>query len=86
MLIDLRLKNFHLMSSYIGCEGVVIVEEYDKKSLYPMFTKCHNHLHHVLEFEVGYANPTIEEDCGLDIFEQTTNANELVKELVSREL
>jgi hypothetical protein len=40
----------------------------------------------VLEFEVGYANPTIEEDCGLDIFEQTTNANELVKELVSREL
>ncbi len=68
MLIDLRLKNFHLMSSYIGCEGVVIVEEYDKKSLYPMFTKCHNHLHHVLEYEVGCVDLVIENNYNLDIF------------------
>jgi hypothetical protein len=53
MLINLNLKNFQLMSSYIGCEGMVIVKEYDKKSLYPIFIKCHNHLHHVLEYEVG---------------------------------
>jgi hypothetical protein len=53
MLINLRVKNFHLVSPYIVCEGVVIVEEYDKKNLYPMFIKCHNHLHHVLEYEVG---------------------------------
>jgi len=36
MLIDHRLKKIHLVSSYIGCEGMVIVKEYDKKSLYPM--------------------------------------------------
>jgi hypothetical protein len=34
----------------------------------------------VLEFEVGYANPTVEKNCGLDIFEQTNNTDELVKE------
>jgi len=28
----------------------------------------------------------IEKDCSLDIFEQTTNTNELVKEFVGREL
>jgi hypothetical protein len=32
---------------FIGCKnGVTIVEEYDRRSLYdPMFIKCHHHLH-----------------------------------------
>jgi len=48
------------MRFYNSCEGIVIIEEYDKKSLYPMFIKCHNHLHHVLEYEVGCVDLMIE--------------------------
>jgi hypothetical protein len=40
----------------------------------------------MLEFEVGCVNQVIEKDCSLDIFEQTTNTNELVKEFVGIEL
>jgi hypothetical protein len=36
----------------------------------------------MLEFEVGCVNQVIEKDCSLDIFEQTTNTNQLVKEFV----
>jgi hypothetical protein len=32
------------MSSFIGCEqGKVIIEKYDKKSLFPMPMKCYYH-------------------------------------------
>jgi hypothetical protein len=38
LMLNLRFKTFHLVSSLIGHEqGKVIVEEYDKKSLFPMF-------------------------------------------------
>ncbi len=83
-MLNLRFKSLCFISSYINYEGVIIVQEYDKKCFYPILIKCHNHLHHVLEFEVGYANPMVEEDCGLDIFEPSTNTDELVKELVSK--
>ncbi len=74
-----RFKSFCLISSYIGHEGVTNVEEYDKKSLYPMIVKCHNHLHLVSKSKVSCEDPMVEVDCSLDIFEQTTNTNELVK-------
>jgi hypothetical protein len=68
LILNPRIKNFHPVSFYIGYEGVLIVEEYDKRSLYPMLIKCHNHLHIMLKFEVGWADLAIEEDRNFDIF------------------
>jgi hypothetical protein len=45
-MLDLRFKSLHLISSFVGRkEGVSIVDEYDKTTLYPMFVKCYHHLH-----------------------------------------
>jgi hypothetical protein len=45
LMLDPKLKSFHIISSFVGREqGVALVEEYDKKSLYPMLVKCHEHL------------------------------------------
>ncbi len=38
------------------------------------------------KFESVFANIGVDEDCNLDIFEQTTNTNELVKKLVNMKL
>jgi hypothetical protein len=62
-----------LISSYIGHEGVLIVEEYEKISLYPMLIKCHNHFNRVLITKIGWANQIVEKNCNLDIFEQIAN-------------
>jgi hypothetical protein len=46
LMLDPKIKTFHLFSSFIGCQqSKVIVEEYDKKSLFPLFLKCYYHLH-----------------------------------------
>jgi hypothetical protein len=56
-MLELRFKSLHLISFYIVHEeSVVIVEEYDNILLYPMLIKPYNHLHLVLEFEIGRAN------------------------------
>jgi hypothetical protein len=45
-MLDPRFKSFCLVSYFIGCEeGVNIVEEYDKQSLYIMPSKCYHYLH-----------------------------------------
>ncbi len=45
-MLDLRFKNLRLVSSFVGQEeGVSIVDEYDRRTLYPMFLKCYHHLH-----------------------------------------
>jgi hypothetical protein len=37
LMLDSRFKNLHILSSFVGREqGVVLVEEYDRKSLYHM--------------------------------------------------
>jgi hypothetical protein len=57
------------VSSLIGHEqGKVIVEEYDKKSLFPMFLKCYYHLHPLVETKRGVVDQRVEEDKSLDIF------------------
>ncbi len=84
-MLYLRFKNLCLLSSYFNHESVVIVEEYDKKSLYLMLIKCHDHLHHVSKCKLGCANPMVK-NCNLDIFEQTIRTTELVKELVGKTL
>ncbi len=85
LMLYLKFKNLRFISSYIDCESVVIVEEYDKKSLNLMLIKCHDHLHHVSKCKLGCSNPMVK-DCSLDIFEQTISTNELMKELVGKTL
>jgi hypothetical protein len=75
-----------LILSCIGHESVLIVKEYDKRSLYPMFIKCHNHFNHVLITKVGWANQIVEENYNLDIFQQIGQHPKLVKELMNKKL
>jgi hypothetical protein len=79
LMLEHKFKSFCLISSYISRDGVTNVEEYDKKSLYPTIVKCHNHLHLVSKSKVGCEDPMVQEDCSLDIFEQTISTNDLVK-------
>jgi hypothetical protein len=69
LMLDLRFKSFCLTSSFVGKEqGVVIVEKYDRKSLYAMLLKCH---HPLVATENSFANIGVDEDYNLDIFEHT---------------
>jgi hypothetical protein len=46
LMLDLRHKSICIISSFVGKDkGVALVKEYDRKSLYPMLVKCHEHLH-----------------------------------------
>jgi len=75
------------MSSFIGCEqGVNIVEEYDRRSLYPMLLKCYHYLHSMVESKVVCANQIRNAKSDLDIFEQTPSTSELAIELVTRKM
>ncbi len=86
-MLNPRFKTFHLVSSLIICEqGKVIVEKYDKKSLFPMLLKCHYHLHPLVESERGVVDQRVEEDKSLDIFEMTTTTSELATKLVNIKL
>ncbi len=68
-MLDLRFKNFYIISSFIGCEkGVDIVEEYDRGFLYRMFLKCYHHLHPMEIFEVRCAKQTFDEDSNFNGF------------------
>jgi hypothetical protein len=45
-MLELRFKSLHIISSFVGQEQrVSLVEEYDKKFLYPMLVKYYEHLH-----------------------------------------
>jgi hypothetical protein len=88
LMLDPRFKSLCIISSFVGREqGVVLVEEYDRKSLYPMLVKCHEHLHPLVRLDRNCADESIfEHDYNLDIFEQTTSTNEPIKKLVKRVL
>jgi hypothetical protein len=86
LMLDLKFKNLHIISSFIGREeGVVIIEEYDKKYSYPMFLKCYHQLHQMAKTKVGFTWQTIIQDYNY-IFEQIVNTCEFVKNLFTREL
>jgi hypothetical protein len=70
LMLNPRFKSFRIVSSFVGRgQGDVLVEEYDRKSLYPMLVKCHEHLHHLVRLNRNCANQDIlEQDCNLDIF------------------
>jgi hypothetical protein len=49
LMLNRRFKSLRIISSFAGREqGVVIVEEYDRKPLYLMLAKCHEYLHHLV--------------------------------------
>jgi hypothetical protein len=61
---------------------MAIVEEYDRKSLFLMLLKFHQHLHPLFKIEIFF-DYKIGKDNSLDIFEMVANTNELAKELVN---
>jgi len=68
-------------------QGVALVEDYDRKSLYPMLVKCHEHLHLLVRSKRNSINQNIfDEDYNLDIFEQTVSTSESAKQLVKKVL
>jgi len=78
---------FHPSSSFIDHEqGIVIVEEYDTKYLYPMILKKYHHFHSLIEYENNITNQRVNDDYDLDIFEIIARTNEPTRELVKREL
>jgi hypothetical protein len=68
---------------FIGLEqGKVIVKRYDRKTLYPMLLKCHHHLHPLSKNVI--MDQGVDEYFSFDIFEVTSNTNELAKNLSTR--
>ncbi len=86
LMLNRRFKSLCIMSSFVGREqGVFLVEEYDRKSLYPMLVKCHEHLYSLVSLNTNCADQDIfEHDCILDIFEQIVSTSELVEKLVKK--
>jgi len=87
LMLDSKFKNLHLVSSYVSKkEGVSIVEEYDRKALYPMLVKSYNHLHSIGNVVSSSTKQNVDQDCGLNIFQMTNNNVKTAKEIVTREL
>jgi hypothetical protein len=64
---------------------IYIVNEYDKRTLYPMILKCYHCLHPMTKY-VGCVDQMIDEDYSLHIFQQIAATSEPTKELVTRDL
>jgi hypothetical protein len=59
-MLDPRFKSLCIVSSFVGRDqGVALVEEYDRKSLYPMFVKCHEHLHPLVKLDRNWVDQNI---------------------------
>ncbi len=57
LMLNLRFKILYIISSFVGREqGVAIVKEYDRKSLYPMLVICHEHLHPLVRLYKNYVD------------------------------
>ncbi len=87
LMLDSRFKRLCLISSFIGHEqNIFILEEYNKKSLYPMLVKCYHHLHPLASNGSASTKERVNEDCSLNAFEITISTSEPTKELDNREL
>jgi hypothetical protein len=67
-------------------QGVIIVEQFDTMSLYPMFMKCYYHLHPLIDFDNDFVDQRVNDDNNLDIFQMTSENTKPTKELVKRKL
>ncbi len=69
LMFDPRFKSLHLVSSYVGKEQrMFIVEQYDRRALYPMLIKLYNHLHLVGNVASSFVDLNVDEDYALNIF------------------
>ncbi len=64
---------------------IYVVNEYDRRTLYPMILKCYHHLQPMTK-SIGCVDQIIDKDYSLDIFQQIASTNEPTHELVTREL
>jgi hypothetical protein len=54
LMLYFKFKSLRLFFSFIGHEHeVAIIKEYDRKSLFPMFSKFHHHLHPLFELKIA---------------------------------
>jgi hypothetical protein len=69
LMLNPRFKNLCIVSSFVGREqGVALVEEYDRKSLYLVLVKCHEHLHPLVRLDKNCVDQDISKQyCNLDI-------------------
>jgi len=60
LMLDPKYESLHIIPSFVGSEqGVALLEEYDRKSLYLMLVTCHEHLHPLLRLETNSTNHNI---------------------------
>jgi hypothetical protein len=88
-MLDPSFKSLCIVFSFVRKEqGVAIVEEYDRKSLYLMLVKCHEYLHLLIKSNKFCVNYDIfYHDYNLDIFEKIViSTSEPLEKLVKSEL
>jgi len=57
LTLDLRFKNLCIVTSFFRRDqGVVHVEKNDRKFLYHMWVKCHEHLHPFVKLDKIFIN------------------------------
>ncbi len=59
LMLDPRFMSLHIISSFVGRKQGVLVEEYDRKTLYSMLMKCHEHLHPLVRLNRNCVNQDI---------------------------
>jgi hypothetical protein len=69
-MLDPRYKSLYIISSFLKREqGVAFIEEYDRKSLYPMLVKCLEDLHPLVRSKTNFADQNIfDQDCNFNIY------------------
>jgi hypothetical protein len=70
LMLDPRYKSLHIICSFVGREqGIALIEEYNRKSLYLMLVKCHELLHLLVRSKTNFANQNLfDQYCNLDIY------------------
>ncbi len=57
LMVNPKFKNFHIVPSFVGMEqGVALVKEYHRITLYLMLVKCYEHLHPLVRLDKNYAD------------------------------
>jgi hypothetical protein len=85
-MLDPRFKSLHLISSFVGQEeGAIIVDKYDRRTLYHMFLKCYHNFHPMIE-SIECVNQIVDENCSMDLFQQIASTSKPAKEHVTKEL
>jgi hypothetical protein len=83
-----QYKNLPFIFLFIGHDTIIlIINEYDKKSLILMMLKCYEHLYHnfgVLDSQSTQLN--INARCNLNIFEMGNCANEPMQECINQNI